>query len=186
MTLLVIGLVLFLAVHAFSMARDAREAAVARLGVGGYRAVYSVVSILGLGLIVWGYGVYRAGGYIPVWDPPVALRHLALLLLAPVFPLLSVGRNSLIRAKTRHPMLLAIKIWAFAHLLANGDFGSILAWAVVARISVKSRETGASAVPPAANWTTSDTIAVVAGLAFYLLVVFWLHDWLIGVPVLTK
>ena len=157
MTLLVIGLVLFLAVHAFSMARDAREAAVARLGVGGYRAVYSVVSILGLGLIVWGYGVYRAGGYIPVWDPPVALRHLALLLLAPVFPLLSVGRNSLIRAKTRHPMLLAIKIWAFAHLLANGDlgsillFGSILAWAVVARISVKSRETGASAVPPAAN-----------------------------------
>ena len=192
MALLILGLVLFLGTHAFTLAREPRAALVARLGEGPYKGLYSVLSIAGVVLIAIGFGRYRAAGYIPVWEPPVWTRHLALLLVwpalvmfvAPYFP----GR---IKRTLKHPMLAGVKIWALAHLLANGDLGSILlfgfilAWAVAARISVKRRDVaaqhGGTAAP--AGWR-NDILAVVIGTAIYLAFVFWLHPWLIGVPVL--
>lgn len=192
---LIAGLMLFLGVHAFTMQRAARAVAIDRLGERGYKGLYTVASLVGFILIVWGFGAYRAAGYIPVWAPPVWLSHLALILNLPVFVLLAAsapaGRSTgKIQAVVKHPMLLAVKIWAAAHLLANGDLGSILlfggflAWAVLARISMKSRP---EANPPAAASTpfgTRDWIAIGAGFALYLAFIFWLHPLLIGVRVI--
>jgi uncharacterized membrane protein len=191
-TLLVVGLVIFLGVHSFSMARRSRAALIARIGEGPYKGLYSLVTLLGVVLIAIGYGQYRASGYIPVWDPPVWTRHLALILGWLAFICLAAaylpGR---IKARLKHPMLAGVKIWALAHLLANGDlgsillFGSFLVWAVFARISAKRRDVaaqhGGTAAP--AGWR-NDVLAVVIGTAIYLAFVFWLHPWLIGVPVL--
>ena len=192
MTLVVLGLVIFLGMHCLSMARASRAALIERVGEGAYKGIYSLLSVAGIVLIAVGYGQYRAGGYIPVWDPPVWTRHLALLLVWVAFVCVAAaylpGR---IKARLKHPMLAGVKIWALAHLLANGDlgsillFGSILAWAVAARISVKRRDVaaqhGGTAAP--AGWR-NDILAVVIGTAIYLAFVFWLHPWLIGVPVL--
>jgi uncharacterized membrane protein len=195
MTLLILGLVLFLGVHAFTMARETRTAAIGRLGEGGYKAAYSVIALIGLVLIAYGYGVYRATGWIEVWSPPAWTRHLALLVNLPVFILLAVGRRpSWLKAVTKHPMLLAVKIWAAAHLLANGDlggmllFGGFLAWAVMARISAKSRPeeiAGLAAIGRPA-FGRRDIVAIVAGLAVYVVMALWLHPLLIGVPVITR
>ncbi|MBQ0824413.1 NnrU family protein [Microvirga terrae] len=192
MTLLILGLVIFLGMHAFSMARGARAALIARIGEGPYKGLYSLVSLAGIVLISVGYGQYRAGGYVPVWDPPVWTRHLALLLVWVAFVcFVAAYLPGRIKRGLKHPMLVGVKIWALAHLLANGDlgsillFGSILAWAVLARISVKRRDVaaqhGGTATP--AGWR-NDVLAVVIGTAVYLAFVFWLHPWLIGVPVL--
>ena len=149
--MMIAGLILFLGTHSYSLRRVSRAALVAKVGPEVYKVVYSVISLIGLVLIIWGYASYRAAGYVPLWNPPVWTKHLALLLMLPVFVLLAVsaapgkGRPGRIRAVTKHPMLLAVKIWATAHLLANGDlgsillFGSFLAWAVMARISCKRR-----------------------------------------------
>jgi len=129
-TLLVVGLVIFLGMHSFSMARRNRAALIARIGEGPYKGLYSLVSLLGVVLIAIGYGQYRASGYIPVWDPPAWTRHLALILVWLAFICLAAaylpGR---IKVRLKHPMLAGVKIWALAHLLANGDLGSILLFA---------------------------------------------------------
>jgi uncharacterized membrane protein len=191
-TLLVVGLVIFLGMHSFSMARRNRAALIASIGEGPYKGLYSVVSLVGIVLIAIGYGQYRASGYVPVWDPPVWTRHLALILVWLAFVCLAAaylpGR---IKARLKHPMLAGVKIWALAHLLANGDlgsillFGSILVWAVFARIRAKRRDVaaqhGGTSAP--AGWR-NDALAVVIGTVAYLAFVFWLHPWLIGVPVL--
>ena len=191
MTLLMLGIVLFLGAHAFTMAREPRAGAVARLGEGGFRIAYSVVSLIGLLLIAHGYGVYRATGWIALWNPPVWTRHLALLLNLPVFVLLAAAYlPGKIKAATKHPMLLAVKIWASAHLLANGDLGSVLlfggflAWAVAARISLKRRP--GVVIAAATGFGRNDMIAIAVGLAAYLAMAFWLHPLLIGVPVVAR
>jgi uncharacterized membrane protein len=191
-TLLVLGLVIFLGTHSFSMARGPRAALVARIGEGPYKGLYSLVSLIGIVLVAIGYGQYRADGYIPVWDPPVWSRHLALLLVLVAFIcFVAAYLPGRIKTRLKHPMLAGVKIWAVAHLIANGDlgsillFGSFLAWAVMARISAKRRDVaaqhGGTAAP--AGWR-NDILAVVIGVAVYLAFVFWLHPWLIGVPVL--
>lgn len=192
MTLLIVGLVLFLGIHSFSMARGRRAELIGRIGEGPYKGLYSILSLAGIVLIAIGFGYYRANGYIPVWDPPVWTRHLALLLVWLAFICIAAaylpGR---IKTALKHPMLAGVKIWAVAHLLANGDlgsillFGSILIWAVLARISAKRRDVaaqhGGTAAP--AGWR-NDVLAVVIGTLAYLAFAFWLHPWLIGVPVL--
>jgi uncharacterized membrane protein len=192
MTLLILGLALFLGTHAFTMARGSRAAAVARLGEGPYKGLYSLLSLAGIVLISVGYGQYRADGYVPVWEPPVWTRHLALLLVWFAFVAFAAaylpGR---IKTRLKHPMLAGVKIWALAHLLANGDlgsillFGSFLAWAVAARISAKRRDEvvphGGPAAPPS-GWR-NDILALAVGTAAYLAFAFWLHPWLIGVAV---
>jgi uncharacterized membrane protein len=191
MTLLILGLILFLGMHAFSMARRPRARLRERLGEGPYKGLYSLVSLVGIVLIAIGFGRYRAAGYIPVWDPPVWTRHLTLLLVWVAFVAFAAaylpGR---IKAALKHPMLAGVKIWAVAHLLANGDlgsillFGSFLVWAVLARISVKRRDEavphgGAAAAPSMRN----DALAIAIGTVAYIVFAIWLHPWLIGVPV---
>jgi uncharacterized membrane protein len=191
-TILVLGLVIFLGMHAFSMARTSRAALISRIGEGPYKGVYSLVSLLGIILISIGYGQYRASGYIPVWDPPVWTRHLALLLVWIAFIcIVAAYLPGRIKRTLKHPMLAGVKIWALAHLLANGDlgsillFGSILLWAVAARISVKRRDVaaqhGGTAAPAGIR---NDALAVGIGTAVYVAFLFWLHPMLIGVPIL--
>ena len=186
MELLVAGLILFLGIHSVSIVNEPwRDRMVASYGEHLWRIIYSVVAITGFVLIVWGYGLARQEPTV-LYVPPIWLRHLTMLLLVAVFPLLLAtyfpGR---IQTAARHPMLLATKIWAFAHLLANGMvhdvvlFGSFLAWAVVDRISMGRREQ--RPIPGAPSSKMNDIIVVVAGVALYGAFVFKLHTWLIGV-----
>ena len=187
MFVFVVGLALFLGIHSVSIFAPAlREAQVAQRGEGAWKALYSIVSLVGFVMLVYGYGVARQSPVV-LWTPPTAMRHIALLLMLPVFPLLFAaylpGR---IQRAAKHPMLLAVKLWATAHLLANGTlvdvilFGAFLAWAVLDRISVKRRATP-HAVPGAPPAAANDIIAVAVGLAVYGVFVVWAHRWLIGV-----
>jgi uncharacterized membrane protein len=191
MTLLILGLVIFLGTHVFTLAREPRAALVGRLGEGPYKGLYSLLALAGIVLIAVGFGRYRANAWVDVWSPPVFTRHLALLLVWLAFvALASAYLPGRIKGALKHPMLAGVKIWALAHLLANGDlgsillFGSILAWAVAARISVKRRDEtkdhGGEAARPSAR---NDVLAVVIGTAAFLIFAIWLHPLLIGVSV---
>ncbi len=196
MLLLILGLVLFLGTHAFTMLRAKRAAVVGEIGENRYKLGYTALSLLGLVLIGVGFHDYRLSGMIPVWDPPVWTRHLALLLVLFAFISLAAAYvPSHIRAKAKHPMLLAVKIWATAHLLANGDLGSILlfggflAWAVSARISLKRRERaagipagGRAAVAVPAGYR-NDILVVLVGTLAWFVFARYLHYPVIGVPV---
>jgi len=190
MAWLMLGLVLFLGVHMVSIVSpQGRDRWADRMGEGAFKGVYSLVSFVGLALIVWGYGLAREAPVL-LYQPPAAMRHLNALLMLPVFVLLLAaylpGR---IQRMAKHPMLVAVKLWALAHLLANGSladvllFGSFLAWAVADRISLKRRAAAGltRTVPVMPVGKLNDLIAVVGGLALYLLLVFWAHAWLFGV-----
>jgi uncharacterized membrane protein len=186
MTLLFIGLVIFLGVHSVAIVAPAwRDAQAARLGELPWKGIYTLVSLLGFVLLVYGYGLARQAPVV-LYTPPTWTRHVALLLLLPVFPLfLAAYLPGRIRTAAKHPMLLATKLWATAHLIANGTaadvllFGAFLAWAVADRISVKRRAPRALRTAPASP--VNDFIAVAAGLAIYALFLFWLHARWIGV-----
>jgi uncharacterized membrane protein len=193
MSLFLIGLVLFLGVHSISIVAPAwRSAQVARRGEPAWKGLYSIVAGVGLALLIVGYGMARREPVV-LYSPPTALRHLALLVMLPVFPLLFAaylpGR---IRAAAKHPFLLATKLWATAHLLANGTlvdvllFGGFLVLAVADRVSVKRRSVAeAHDAPAAPAGPLNDAIALVGGLATYAVVVLWAHRWLIGVSPLA-
>jgi len=191
MHILIAGLVIFFAVHSISIVNDSwRNHMAAKLGEWPWKGLYSLISLVGLGLIVWGYGLARQAPEV-LYVPPSWLRHGATLLLIPVFPLLLAaylpGR---IQSATTHPMLVAVKLWAFAHLLANGTladvlmFGSFLAWGVIDRISMKHRTQ--RPIPSAPPSGANDVTAVVVGVALYVAFVFWVHALLIGVSPLAR
>ncbi len=186
MVVLILGLILFLGIHSVSIINSQwRTDVIARVGEIPWKALYGLLAVGGFYLIVVGYGLARQSP-IALYDPPTWMRHINLLLMLPVFPLLLAaylpGR---IQSATKHPMLLAVKIWATAHLLANGGladvllFGTFLAWAVADRISLKRRV--APPVPGAPPSQINDAIAIIGGIALYLLFIFWLHRILIGV-----
>jgi len=183
------GLVLFLGIHTLPAHRELRARAVTSLGEGGYKIVYALVALLGLVLIVWGFAHYRATGWIDVWNPPKALRHITVALMLPAVILVAAAFiRGRIYTALKHPMLAGVKLWAAAHLLANGDlgsiilFGSFLGWAVFDRISLK-RRTDAGAPPiPVGDWG-NDLIAVAVGIVTYLALAFAFHPVVIGVPV---
>ena len=190
MEMLLAGLVLFLGAHSVSIVNLAwRDRVAARIGEYPWQGLFSIVAVAGFLLIVWGYGLARQEPTV-LYVPPVWLRHVAVALLVFVFPLLLAaylpGR---IKSATRHPMLAATKIWAFAHLLANGMlhdlvlFGAFLAWAVADRISLRRRPQ--RPVPGAAPSKVNDLIAVVAGLGLYAWFLFQGHAWLFGVSPLA-
>lgn len=192
MALLIAGLILFLGVHSVSIVAPGwREAQIARHGERTWKGVYALVSLAGLLLLIHGYGVARQTPWV-LYAPPTALRHVALLLMVPVFPLLFAaylpGR---IQRAARHPMLLAVTIWATAHLLANGTladvllFGAFLVWAVADRISVKRRAVPRH-VPGAPPGSLNDVVAVVGGLGVYVAFLFWVHVWMTGVSPLGQ
>ncbi|MCA3630539.1 MAG: NnrU family protein [Methylobacterium sp.] len=185
---LVAGLVIFLGGHLVSRFTGLRQSLMNRFGPNLYRSLYSLVALMGFALIIHGFGVYRAAGYIPVWEPPRFLAHLSVLLVWPAFILLAATYlPGLIKAKAKHPMLAAVKLWATAHLLANGDlgsillFGSFLGWAVYARIALK--RSGAPTMPAPSGFTRNDVIAVVIGTLVTLAFMFGLHRTLIGVGI---
>jgi uncharacterized membrane protein len=189
MNIFVVGLVMFLAIHSVSIATPRwRMAQIAQHGEGPWKAAYSIASIISLVLLIVGYGKARQTGFV-LYSPPPSLRHLALVLMLPVFPLLIAaylpGRIS--RA-AKHPMLLAVMIWAVAHLLANGTsadvllFGAFLVWAVADRISVARRAKEARHdVPALPVRPANDVIVVVVGLLIYAAFLLGVHRWLIGV-----
>jgi uncharacterized membrane protein len=183
----IIGLAVFFACHLFVTFRGARADAIGRLGLNAYRALFGLVSIAGLALIVWGFGQYHP--HAPqIWSPPAFLRHITvgLMLFAAIFAT-AAFIPSHIKLKLKHPMLAAVKTWALAHLLSNGDlgsillFGSFLAWGVYARIAAKRRgDVGATQAP--AGWV-NDGIVVLVGIVVYLAVGYAFHPMVIGVPV---
>jgi uncharacterized membrane protein len=188
---LIVGLVIFLGSHVFVTFRDERERLIARLGRSGYRGLFSLVALIGLALIIKGYGDYRAHEWVQVWTPPAFMKHITigLMLLAVIFITTSFVPTH-IRAWIKHPMVTGIKTWALAHLLSNGDLGSIilfgafLAWGGYARVAAKRRGDGGFATPPA-GWT-KDAIVVVVGLITFLLLGYYFHPYVIGVPVFGR
>jgi uncharacterized membrane protein len=189
MLILILGLILFLGAHVFSTLRGPRAALIEKYGAQTYKLAYSVVAGVGLLLIIWGFSRYRAEGLIPVWEPPHWTRHIAMPLVWVAFVSLASRRAppSRIRGWLRHPTLVALKSWATAHLLVNGDlggmllFGSFLGFAVYDRIAVKRR--GDLGAPRLDAFTRGDAIALGAGTAIYALFLV-LHPYLFGVPVL--
>jgi len=185
-----VGLILFFGSHSVSIVAEPwRDRMVARLGESRWQGLYSLVSLLGFGLIVWGFGPARQSG-IQLYLPPLWLHHVTFLLMLPVFPLLIAtylpGR---IQALTRHPMLLATILWSAGHLLANGGFadvllfGSFLIWAVDDRLSMARRVQRPIQQLPAGR--LNDVIAAIGGLALYALFIFWAHARLFGVSPLA-
>ncbi len=186
---LIIGLVIFFTVHSVSIVNEPwRDRMAAKIGEWPWKGLYSILAIGGFALIVWGYGIARQQPVV-IYASPQWLRHVTILLMLPVIPLLLAtylpGR---IQRHTKHPMLIAIMLWAFAHLLVNGTladlllFGSFLLWAVADRLSVRKRER--RPLPFTLKAQTNDATAVVIGLLIYAGFIFWLHGQLIGVPVL--
>jgi uncharacterized membrane protein len=185
---LIAGLVVFLGIHSTAIVASGwRERTIARIGVGPWKVLYAIVALIGFVLIVHGYAEARLEPVL-LYHPPFWLRHLAALLMLPVFPLLLAtylpGR---IKAAVKHPMLTATKAWALAHLLVNGMladvllFGGFLVWAVVDRISAGKRPQAAVRSAPATGSIRNDVIAVVGGLLLYAFFFMWAHVRLFGV-----
>jgi uncharacterized membrane protein len=186
---MILGLILFFGVHTLTTQRDLRARFIASMGEGGYKIFYSLASIAGLALIAWGFADYRATGWIDVWNPPKAFRHITVALMLPAVILVVASYiRGRIYTTLKHPMLAGVKLWAAAHLLANGDlgsiilFGSFLAWAVFDRISLKRRaDPGAPPIP--VGGPGNDLIAIAVGVVAYLALAFAFHPVVIGVPV---
>ena len=188
LAILVLGLVVFIGAHVFITYRDHRAALIAGIGEWPYKALFSLVSFVGVALIVWGFARYRATDWIDVWYPPAGMRHVTALLMWPAIVCVTAAYfPGDIKRTLKHPMLVGVKLWAFAHLLVNGDlgsiilFGSILAWAVYDRISLKHRvDSGAPSIPMGGR--KNDVIAIIVGTILYLALGLVFHPLVIGVP----
>lgn len=188
MTTLVAGLILFLGVHSVRIfAEPWRVRTIARIGENPWKGVYSLISIAGFVLLVWGYGQARQQGVV-LFEPPVFMRHITSLLMLVSFVLLAAAKvpGNHIKARLGHPMIIGVKVWAFAHLLANGRlsdvvlFGAFLAWAIADFIAARKRDRAAGTVyPPGDELRT--VLTVVAGVVAWAVFVAGLHLWLIGV-----
>jgi uncharacterized membrane protein len=190
--LLILGLILFLGGHLFVACRSQRAALIARIGEWPYKGLFSLVSLAGLILIGYGYAQYRATGWVDVWNPPRWTHYITqvLMWLASICVVAAYARGDIWRA-LKHPMLVGIKTWAVAHLISNGDlgsivlFGSVLAWAVVDRITLKHRsDPGAPPIP--AGGRRNDWIAIGVGTLLYLALGLLFHPLVIGVPVFGR
>jgi uncharacterized membrane protein len=191
---LVLGLILFIGAHVFVAQRPQRDAVIKAIGEWPYKGLMALVSFIGLVLVFRGFGQYRDAGLIPVWSPSSDylwyMRHVteALMLPACIF-LASAYLQGHIKRVLKHPMLVAVKTWAFAHLLVNGDlggiilFGSLLAWAVYDRITLKRRTDAGGPPIPAGGWH-NDIAAVIVGLILYGAFFWPFHTFVIGRPLL--
>ena len=185
---LIAGLILFLGVHSVRIVADGwRTQMLERAGESAYKGLYSLVSLLGFALIIYGFGVARETP-VMLWTPPTGMRHAASLLTLVAFVLLAaayVPRNG-IKARVHHPMVLGVKSWALAHLLANGSaahvllFGAFLVWGVVDFIASRRRDR-ANGVQYAAGTVSGTGIAVLVGVIAWAAFAFKLHGWLIGI-----
>ena len=188
MGMLLLGLVLFLGVHSVRIfADDWRTQVITRRGEGAWKGLYSLLSIAGFALLIWGYGLARQQPVV-LWTPPVAMRHMASLLTLIAFILLVaayVPRNG-IKARLHHPMVIGVKVWAFAHLLCNGNladvvlFGAFLVWAALSFRAARARDRAAQTVYPAGT-VAATAITVIVGAVAWVGFALWLHGMLIGV-----
>lgn len=184
----IIGLVVFLGAHLFVTMRDRRAALVAKLGEWPYKGLFSLVSIVGIVLIGYGFARYRASGPIMIWSPPGWTRHIVEALMWPASILVAAAYiPGNIKRVLKHPMLVGVKTWAVAHLCANGDlgsiilFGAVLLWAGYDRMTLKRRsDPGAPPIP--VGGITNDIVAIVVGTLLYLALGFVFHPIVIGVP----
>jgi uncharacterized membrane protein len=189
MIYLVLGLVLFLGVHSISIVAPAwRDRTAARLG-NVWRGLYSLISIAGLIVIIWGYGIARQNS-VMLYAPPAWTHYITAVLMLPVFTLfLAAYLPGRLKGALKHPMLISIMLWAVAHLIATGMlanvvlFGGFLAWAVADRVSFRWRTQ--RSIPMAPSMKFNDIIAIVAGLAVYVVFEHWLHFRWIGVQPLA-
>jgi uncharacterized membrane protein len=188
LVVLIVGLVLFLGLHTLTALRAQRQAVVNRVGLGPYKIIYALVSLIGLVVIGYGFGLYRASGWIDFWYPPAWTRHIAVALMWPAsICVVAAYVRGDIKRWLKHPMLVGVKLWAAAHLIANGDlgsivlFGSVLAWAVFDRITLKHRR-DAGAPPFPIGGRRNDVIAIVVGSLLYLALGLWFHPYVVGVP----
>ncbi|MCC7484005.1 MAG: NnrU family protein [Burkholderiales bacterium] len=193
MTLLIVGLILFVGTHSVRIfADDWRRRAIARVGALAWKGGYSLVSLAGFVLLVWGYGEAR-GVPVLLYDPPRVLYHLAslLTLVAFVFVAAAYVPANHIKAAIGHPMAAGVKVWAFAHLLANGRladvilFGAFLAWAIADFAAARRRDRATGTRHPAGRAVGTAT-AVIAGTAVWAAFAFWAHLWLIGVAPIPR
>lgn len=188
MALLILGLVIFLGAHSLRIFADGfRSAAVARIGLPRWKMIFSLVSLVGLLLIIWGFGLARQQPAL-LYIPPLGLRHLNSLITLVAFVLIAaayVPRNHL-KAMIGHPMLAGVALWAFGHLLATGMlrdvvlFGAFLLWAVVDFVRLRQRDRHA-AIHYAAGTPKGSLTTIVIGVVAWGVFAFWLHGWLIGV-----
>ena len=184
----ILGLVFFLGPHVFVSMRDERAALINKIGQGPYRGLFSLVSIIGIVLICYGFASYRAAGLIPVWSPPPWTRQIVVVLMWPASIMVTAAYiPGNIKRVLKHPMLAGVKTWAFAHLCANGDlggiilFGSVLGWAVYNRVTLKRRgDPGAPPIP--VGGVKNDVIAVIVGTIVYVALGFVFHPLVVGVP----
>jgi uncharacterized membrane protein len=190
LALLVLGLVLFLGPHVFVTLRGARGALIARVGEGVYKGLFAIVSIVGLYLIGKGFALYRDAGMIEVWDPPDWTRHITVALMWPSIIFVSAAYiPGDIRRVLKHPMLVGVKLWAVAHLISNGDLGSmiifisVLAWAVYDRITLK-RRSDPGGLPIPIGGRRNDIAAVIVGTILYFALALVFHPLVIGKPVM--
>ena len=188
MSFLLLGLLLFLGTHSIRIfADDWRTRQYARLGEQRWKGLYSIVALGGFVLLVWGYGQTRVAP-VDLWNPPVWTRHLAALLMLPAFILLVAAYvpGNRIKAAVAHPMVAGTKLWAFAHLIANGRlgdlalFGAFLAWAVMSFIAARKRDRLAGTRYPV-HGAGRDAAVLIVGLLGWVAFTFWGHAWLIGV-----
>jgi uncharacterized membrane protein len=186
---LVIGLILFIGAHVLVTLRPQRAAVVKAIGLVPYKIVMSVVSLAGLFFVFRGFGMYRDAGLIPVWSPPGFMPHITATLMLPACIFLAAAYlPGNIKVALKHPMLVAVKTWAFAHLLTNGDvggiilFGSLLAWAVYDRITLKHRSDPGGPPIPLGGYR-NDIAAVIVGIILYLALSMVFHPLVVGVMV---
>ena len=188
MGMLILGLVVFLGVHSVRIvADDARTAMIVRLGGNGWKGLYSLLSLIGLGLVIWGFGLAREQP-TALWSPPFFMRHVAWLLTLLAFILLAAAYvpGNAIKARLHHPMVLGVALWALAHLLANGNlahavlFGSFLIWALLSFAAARARDR-AGHLQYAAGTAAGTVMAVLLGAAAWVGVAFWAHGLLIDI-----
>lgn len=188
MALLIIGLILFLGVHSARIfAEPARQRFIAARGPMAWKGLYTLFSVVGFALIIYGYGLARQQPVL-LWAPPTWTRHLASLLTLPAFVLLAAAYvpGNGIKAKLGHPMVLGVKLWALSHLLANNTladlllFGGFLLWSVLSFRAARARDRAAG-TPRAAGSLAMTGVAVLGGLAAWAGFAFWAHAAWIGV-----
>ena len=188
MTALIAGLALFLGVHCVRIVADGwRSVQIARIGERKWKGLYALLSLAGFVLLIWGYGQARLDPVI-LWSPPAWSRFVAALLTLPAFVLVVAGnmRGTRMKGAFGHPMVLGVKLWAFAHLIANGTlaatvlFGSFLVWAIVDFVSLRRRDRALGTVYPPGT-LRRDAWALIIGVIAWVVFAFWLHGQLFGV-----
>jgi uncharacterized membrane protein len=186
LVILILGLLIFIGTHVFIAMRAQRAAVIARIGEGAYKIFISVLSVVGLVLIGYGFARYQATGWVDIWYPPRWTHYVTQLLMWPacIFVVAAYIRGNIWR-QLKHPMLVGIKTWAIAHLISNGDlgsivlFGSFLLWAGYDRMTLNRRaDAGAPSIP--AGGARNDTIAIVVGTLLYLALGFIFHPLVVG------